>query len=272
MAAAIRFLRRRPAASPSLAALQPLFPAPYSKARPPLMAAATVPRFFPGVGPAQSSPHPVLRHYSSKKQPLSAVQAAPTTAPNLLDVFRVQLSRPQIPYMMVRQYSSKAERCHNHNTIRYTETEVMIWFRAGVLKDMDKVIKMEKEALKTILEASDLIYLGCEEKGFSMLEKGIDDALKGVALHEKAIDNFAKGFGSIKGVPVDILEPHQMCCKELENALKSMRQEVKEQYCYIRTLKKLTKWLSSVNVGLGACLSLLLLVTTGIYLFINKRR
>ncbi|KAL6854369.1 hypothetical protein ACP4OV_019272 [Aristida adscensionis] len=219
MAAAIRFLRRRPAASPSLAALQPLFPAPYSKARPPLMAAATVPRFFPGVGPAQSSPHPVLRHYSSK--PLSALQAAPTTAANLLDVFRVQLSRPQMQYLMVRQYSSKDEQCCK--MITYTECEVMEWFLDGVLKDMDKGIKMEKEALKTIREGSDLIIASCEDKGFSMLEKGIGDALKGLALYEKALDNFAKVFRIIKGVPLDNLEPHQMCCKELEDALKSLR-------------------------------------------------
>ncbi|KAL6854368.1 hypothetical protein ACP4OV_019271 [Aristida adscensionis] len=243
MAAAIRFLRRRPApaASPSLALMQPLLPAPYSKPPAPLMAAAaTIARFFPGVGPVQSSPYSLLSNYSSKFGHLLC-SVLLMYCPALKTASLISPGRPYHccrPAQRVLRAALKAsngthdgpsilkqgdERCRN--TIRYTETEVMIWFRDGVLKDMDKVKKMMEEALKKLREAGDLLDAGWEDKAFSMYEKSTDDALKAAALREKALDDFAKGFGSIKGMSLDILEPHQMCCKELENALKSSRNE-----------------------------------------------
>ncbi|KAL6854367.1 hypothetical protein ACP4OV_019270 [Aristida adscensionis] len=194
MAAAIRFLRRRaaPVASPSLALLQPLLPAPHSKPRPPLMAAAaTVARFFPGVGPEQSSPYSQLRRYSSKGSSLIS---------------------PGCPYHCCQPAQHVLLAALKASNATY-----------DVVKDMHKMIKVMEEALKTLLEAGDLLDAGWEDKAFSMFEKGIDDALKGVALHEKVLDDLAKGFGSIKGVPLHILEPQQMRCKEFEKSLKSWR-------------------------------------------------
>ncbi|KAL6643442.1 hypothetical protein ACP70R_018208 [Stipagrostis hirtigluma subsp. patula] len=228
-AAAVRLLRRRQAVSLSLARLLPLFPSPYSKPRSPLMATAAV-GCFPGVDRARTLPSSLV--------------------PSVL-----------------RHYSSKDERCYN--TVSYTETEVMDWFRDRVFKDLDEALEMMKEAVVTLQESTDLLDAGLEDKACVMLGKGIDDGLKAVALFEKGLDDLAKGFGNTKGMPMGILEPNRILCKELENFLKSMRQTLMKLSCSVeakKTLQEFSKWLTSVNVRIGACLLLSLLITIGIYL------
>ncbi|KAL6623087.1 hypothetical protein ACP70R_032966 [Stipagrostis hirtigluma subsp. patula] len=209
-----------------------------------------------------------LVYYSASINSLPPLsRRPPTTAASLLDMCRMQPLLPRVRYLMARHYSSKDERCYN--TVTYTETEVMDWFRDRVFKDLDEALEMMKEAVVTLQESTDLLDAGLEDKACVMLGKGIDDALKAVALFEKGLDDLAKGFGNTKGMPMGILEPNRILCKEFENFLKSMRQTLMKLSCSDeakKTLQEFSKWLTSVNVRIGACFLLSLLITIGIYL------
>uniref|UniRef100_A0A0A9A0F1 Uncharacterized protein n=1 Tax=Arundo donax TaxID=35708 RepID=A0A0A9A0F1_ARUDO len=87
---------------------------------------------------------------------------------------------------------------------------------------------MLKETLKTCAKSIDLLDAGLDDKGCAMCEKGLDDALKAVAVYEKLLDDLAKGFGITKGMPLDALEPYRVLFKEMDNLLKSLRQTLKE--------------------------------------------
>ncbi|KAL6623086.1 hypothetical protein ACP70R_032965 [Stipagrostis hirtigluma subsp. patula] len=169
------------------------------------MAAATVGR-FPGVGRAQASPSSlvpsVLRHYSSKDGQCYNTATYTEIEIRLFPVKGFILRFPRLP--------------HHSKSLRN-------WFLDRVVKDFEKVGVMIQEVGVTIHEAGDLLNAGLEDKACAMYGKGTDDCLKAIALYEKVIDDSAKGFGNTQGIPLDILEPHRLLCKELENLHKSMR-------------------------------------------------
>ncbi|RLN01202.1 hypothetical protein C2845_PM06G27590 [Panicum miliaceum] len=153
-------------------------------------------------------------------------------------------------------------------TIAYNKIDIVEWFLDGLEKDLNVCNKMMSEALDTYDKGFQLLDKGLDSQAFAILEKVLDDILEGINASEKWLDYFATTIGNSKRLPPDMLELNQKFYKELDEYHKNLRQGQKKLSSSIKNLKKLkklTKVLNAVSIGLGAYLLLLLMFSIGIY-------